>query len=38
MLGDKFEETIINHIFREGKRGVDKLANKGVDGEDVLMK
>ena len=34
---DKFEEVRLKLIFREGKLDADLLANKGTDGDDILL-
>ena len=36
-LLDKFEDTRIEHIFREGNVVADKLANMGADGQNILL-
>lgn len=35
---DQFEETIIKHIYREGSREADNFANKGANGEEILIR
>lgn len=37
-LIDKFEETIIQHIYREGNKEVDILTNQGANGENFVIK
>lgn len=36
-LLDKFEDNRICHIFQEGNQIVDSLANRGEDGENLLV-
>ena len=36
-LLDLLEQTKIQHIFREGNKKADLLANKGADREDILI-
>ena len=35
-LIDKFKEVIFNHIYRKGNSEADQMANKIMDGENVL--
>ena len=36
-LLDGFEDNLIQHIYREGNRKVDHLANKGANGEFIHL-
>ena len=37
LLLENFEDVLIKHIYREGNRFADGLANKGADGESILV-
>lgn len=38
MIVENFENTRIQHIYQEGNKEEDFLANEGADGEDILLR